>query len=64
MLNTYLGSQKVLISGLKVGINDKEPVPLEFTKFGEVKAKIQSLTVSPDVWILPYLDLYAIAAGS
>ena len=64
MLNKYFGSQKVLMSDLKVGINDKEPVPLEFTKFGEVKAKIQSITVSPDVWILPYLDLYAIAAGS
>jgi len=30
MLNTYIGSQKVLISELKVGINDKEPVPLDF----------------------------------
>ena len=47
-----------------MGINDKEPVPLEFTKFVEVKAKIQSINVNPDVWILPYLDLYAIAAGS
>jgi len=64
MLNTYIGSQKVLISDLKVGINDKEPVPLDFIKFGDVKAKIQSITVRPDVWILPFLDLYAIAGGS
>src|SRR5262245_29645935 len=43
MLNTYLGSQDVIISDLKVGFNDMEPVPLDFIKFGKVKAKIESI---------------------
>lgn len=64
MLNPYAGSQKVNISDLKVGFNDMEPVALDFVKFGEVKAKIQSITMRPDVWILPFLDLYAIAGVS
>ena len=54
MLNTYIGSQKILISDLKVGVNGKDPVPLDFIKFGEVKAKIQNITVRPDVWLLPF----------
>lgn len=60
MLNPYAGSQKITISDLQVGFNDNEPVPLEFVKFGEVKASIQSITVRPDVWVLPFMDLYAI----
>ncbi|MDH7460406.1 hypothetical protein QEG73_03925 [Chitinophagaceae bacterium 26-R-25] len=64
MLNTLFAKQKVLISDLKVGFNDMEPVPLEFIKFGDVVAKTQSVTVRPDVWILPFLDLYAIGGFS
>ena len=64
MLNTYIGSQKILISDLKVGVNGKDPVPLDFIKFGEVKAKIQNITVRPDIWLLPFLGVYAIAGGT
>ena len=61
MLNPYFGSQEITISDLKVGLFGKDPVPLDFIKFGQVKADIQSVTVRPDIWILPFLDLYAIA---
>jgi len=59
-LNTYVGSQEVIVSDLKVGFNDHEPVPLDFVKFGKVKADIQSVTVRPDLWVLPFVDLYGI----
>jgi hypothetical protein len=64
MLNPYIGSQKILISDLKVGLNGSELVPLDFIKFGTVKANIQSITVRPDLWVLPFLDVYAIAGAT
>lgn len=64
MLNPFIGKQKVLISDLKVGVNDRDPVPLDFIKFGDVVAKTQAITVRPDVWILPFFDLYAIGGIS
>lgn len=64
MLNPYVASQEVLISDLKVGFNGGEMVPLDFVKFGEVKARVQSITIRPDLWVLPFLDLYAIAGVS
>jgi hypothetical protein len=64
MLNTLIAKQKVLISDLKVGVNNSELVPLDFIKFGDVVAKTQSVTVRPDVWVLPFIDLYAIGGIS
>jgi len=64
MMNAYAGSQKVNISDLKVGFNNGDLVPLDFIKFGEVKAKVQSITVRPDLWVLPFMDIYAIAGPS
>jgi hypothetical protein len=64
MVNPYVGSQKINITDLKVGFNGNEPVPLDFVKFGEVTAKITSVTIRPDVWILPFLDLYGIAGAT
>lgn len=63
-LNPYTGSQKVSISDLTVGINGRTPVPMDFIKFGEVKASISSVTVRPDVWIFPFMDVYAIGGAT
>jgi hypothetical protein len=60
MLNFMGGEQKVDITDLKVGFNDMEPVPLDFIKFGDVKAHMQSATTRLDLWILPFVDLYGI----
>lgn len=60
MLNFMGGSQKVDITDLKVGFNEQEPVPLDFIKFGEVKAEMQSATSRIDLWVLPFVDLYGI----
>jgi hypothetical protein len=64
MINGYAGSQKVNISDLKVGFNGGEMVPLDFVKFGDVQANIQSVSVRPDLWVLPFMDIYAIAGTS
>lgn len=58
MANGYFGSQKITISDLKVGFNDMEPVPLDFVKFGETKASIQTITMRADLWVFPFVDLY------
>ncbi|MXV51158.1 hypothetical protein GS399_09270 [Pedobacter sp. HMF7647] len=60
MVNFLFGSQKVEISDLKVGINGGEMVPLDFVKFGEVKADVQTLNTRIDLWALPFVDIYGI----
>lgn len=60
MLNFTNGSQKVNITDLKVGFNNVAPVPLDFIKFGEVKATMQSVTSRLDLWVLPFVDIYGI----
>ncbi|MFX1705451.1 hypothetical protein PV783_15910 [Chitinophaga sp. CC14] len=60
MLNLMGGQQEVNITDLKVGFNDMEPVPLDFIKFGDVKAHMQSVTTRLDLWVLPFVDLYGI----
>lgn len=60
MLNLMGGEQAVNITDLKVGFNDVEPVPLDFIKFGDVKAHMQTATTRLDLWILPFVDLYGI----
>lgn len=64
MLNSYGGSQQIRITDLQVGFNDSKLVPLDFIKFGEVKANLQSVTVRPDLWIFPFLDVYAIGGAT
>src|ERR1700749_5158214 len=41
MLNYFGGSQLVTISNLQVGFNNGALVPLDFIKFGQVKANLQ-----------------------
>ncbi|PZF72088.1 hypothetical protein [Taibaiella soli] len=60
MINGFVATQKVVISDLKVGFNDMDPVPLDFIKFGDVKAKAVSTNARLDAWILPFMDLYGI----
>lgn len=61
MVNTVLVSQEVEVSDLQVGINNKQMVPLDFIEFGTVKANVQTAIVRPDLWVLPFLDIYGLA---
>jgi hypothetical protein len=60
MVNYLAASQKVNISDLEVGINNSPMVPLNFVKFGEVKADVQTLNARIDVWTIPFIDFYGI----
>jgi hypothetical protein len=60
MVNLTNGTQQVNITDLKVGFNEMEPVALDFIKFGEVKATMQSATTRIDLWVLPFVDIYGI----
>jgi hypothetical protein len=60
MVNTLIAQQEVEITELKVGVNDREQVPLDFIKFGKVTANVKTVVVRPDVWVLPFLDIYGL----
>ncbi len=61
MVNYFVGSQLVNISNLQVGFNGGPLVPLDFIKFGQVKASFQSVSARVDLWVLPFVNLYGIA---
>jgi len=60
MVNYFAGSQLINISDLKVGFNGGQQVPLDFIKFGQVKANFQSVSTRVDLWVLPFVNLYGI----
>ncbi|NCD72367.1 hypothetical protein [Mucilaginibacter agri] len=64
MLNYITGSQLVNISDLQVGFNGGPLVPLDFVKFGEVKAHFQSVNTRFDLWALPFFNVYGIVGGT
>ena len=64
MVNYFAGSQQINISDLKVGFNGCDQVPLDFIKFGEVKASFQSVSTRVDLWVLPFVNLYGIFGES
>ncbi|MGX5820362.1 hypothetical protein ACWKWU_19360 [Chitinophaga lutea] len=60
MVNYSVGTQKVSISELSVGIGQIPMTELDFVKFGEVKADLNAVTSRIDLWLLPFLDVYTI----
>ena len=66
MLNYFVGAQDILIPEIAVGFSDGglPDIPMtdisEIIEFGEIRATAHSINVRPDVWILPFLNLYGI----
>jgi hypothetical protein len=53
--------QEILITNTKIGLNDGEMVDLsKFITFGNVIAEGNFFSMRPDVWVLPFLNVYAI----
>ena len=51
--------QDLVIENLKLGINGSEPEPLEFVNFGTSFADNSNVQIKADVWLFPFLNLYA-----
>jgi len=66
MVNSYLAEQNILITDIAVGFEGGEGdgVPLtdvtRLLEFEDVVANAYSLNFRPDVWVLPFLNVYGI----
>jgi len=51
----------IIIDNLEVGFNNGPMYNLDgIVRFDEAKARAQAITVRPDVWLFPFLDVYGI----
>ena len=66
MLNYFMASQDIAIPEISLGFSDGglPYIPMtdisDIVEFGEVHTVAHYITVRPDVWILPFLNLYGI----
>ncbi len=61
MLNFFTGKQDIVIPETAVGFNNSELYDLtELLEFGTVDARGTSLNVRPDLWVLPFFNVYGI----
>ena len=66
MLNFFTAGQDIIIPDLSVGFSDGilPEIPLtnitDIVEFGKVYATATSLNVRPDLWVLPFLNVYGI----
>ncbi len=58
----YFGSESLLIiDNLNVGFNNGPMYNLDgIVRFDEAKARAQAVTVRPDIWLFPFLNVYGI----
>lgn len=58
----YFGQQSdIIIDNLKVGFNNGEMYDLdEVVRFDKAVATAHAVTVRPDIWLFPFLDVYGI----
>jgi hypothetical protein len=58
----YLGSEaSLIIDNLMVGFNNGPMYNLDgIVRFDEAKARAEALTVRPDIWLFPFLNVYGI----
>jgi len=64
MINTFYGNSDITISDLQLGFqnanHDIPLTPVELIKFGTSTATIKNVNIRPDLWVLPFLDVYGI----
>lgn len=58
----YLGSESsLIIDNLNVGFNNGPMYNLDgIVRFDEAKARAEAITVRPDIWLFPFLNVYGI----
>ncbi len=64
-INTFWAKQNIIIDNLAIGFTTENiDIPLtdvsEVIKFEQVFAEVYAVTVRPDVWIFPFLNVYGI----
>ncbi|HZV45147.1 MAG TPA: hypothetical protein VFF90_11750, partial [Saprospiraceae bacterium] len=60
-LNYLTQESKVIIDNLSVGFNNGPQHNLdEIIRFNDAISKAGALTIRPDIWILPFLNIYGI----
>ncbi|MFV0589960.1 MAG: hypothetical protein ACK5M7_01125 [Draconibacterium sp.] len=61
MLNYFTAKQDVVIPEIAIGFNNSEMLDLtDLLEFGTVNAHATSLNVRPDLWVLPFFNVYGI----
>jgi len=61
MFNYFTAKQDVVIPEIAIGFNNSEMLDLtDLLEFGTVNAKATSINVRPDLWVLPFFDVYGI----
>jgi hypothetical protein len=62
----YFGSESlILIDNLLVGFNNGPMYNLDgIVRFDEAKARAEAITVRPDIWLFPFLNVYGILGKS
>ncbi|MDX8337907.1 hypothetical protein SLH46_01855 [Draconibacterium sp. IB214405] len=61
MLNYFTAKQDVVIPEIAIGFNNSEMLDLtELLEFGTVNAHATSVNVRPDLWVLPFFNVYGI----
>ena len=57
----FTQTQEINITETSVGINGSQQVDFsDFIKFGPTIATTNAVTIRPDIWVLPFLNLYGI----
>ena len=51
--------QDLVLKNLKVGLNGADMVDMDFVQFGPARADNSNLQIKADVWLFPFLNLYA-----
>jgi len=61
MLNYFTAKQDVVISEISIGFNNSEMTDLtDLLEFGTVNARATSVNIRPDLWVLPFFNVYGI----
>jgi hypothetical protein len=64
MVNTIWMSQSIIIDNMRLGLTtDSLDIPLtgtDFIKFGKNTNESFSTTIRPDIWVLPFLNVYGL----
>ena len=59
-----LQGEDILSHELNVGLGGATKLNADFVEFGNIRARVQNLILRGDVWVLPFLDVYALAGGT